>query len=105
MAASEAVRPDGVEAEPDRDSNNHIHFPFAKALLQAGVDVIRAKPLSTSMVEANELADLTRTPPAHMSQARAHHCNDGGFAPQSQALLIGWARRCDTPPFSSLRQS
>jgi predicted dehydrogenase len=59
MAAREAARPDGVEAVVIV-TPNHLHFPVAKAFLEAGVDVICDKPLSTSMIEARELVDLTR---------------------------------------------
>jgi predicted dehydrogenase len=59
MAAREAARPDGVEAVVIV-TPNHLHFPVARAFLEAGVDVICDKPLSTSMVEARELVDLTR---------------------------------------------
>jgi predicted dehydrogenase len=59
MAAREAARPDGVEAVVIV-TPNHLHFPVAKAFLEAGVDVICDKPLSTSMAEARELVELTR---------------------------------------------
>jgi predicted dehydrogenase len=59
MAAREAARPDGVEAVVIV-TPNHLHFPVAKAFLEAGVDVICDKPLSTSVAEASELVDLTR---------------------------------------------
>jgi predicted dehydrogenase len=59
MAAREAARPDGIEAVVIV-TPNHLHHPVAKAFLEAGIDVICDKPLSTSMVEARELVDLTR---------------------------------------------
>ncbi len=59
MAASESQRPDGVEAVVIV-TPNHLHYPAAKAFLEAGVDVICDKPLSTTMAEATELVDLTR---------------------------------------------
>ena len=59
MAAREAARPDGVEAVAIV-TPNHLHHPVAKAFLEAGVDVICDKPLSTSLTEAKELVELTR---------------------------------------------
>ena len=60
MAAREARRPDGVEAVVIV-TPNHLHYPVAKAFLEAGVDVICDKPLSTSLREARELIELART--------------------------------------------
>jgi predicted dehydrogenase len=60
MAAREAKRPDGVEAVVIV-TPNHLHYPVAKAFLEAGVDIICDKPLATSIAEAKELVELTRT--------------------------------------------
>ena len=60
MAAREGARPDGVEAVAIV-TPNHLHYPVAKAFLEAGVDVICDKPLSTSLAEVKELVELTRT--------------------------------------------
>jgi predicted dehydrogenase len=57
MARAEAKRPDGIEAVVIV-TPNHLHYPVAKAFLQAGIDVICDKPLSASMVEARELVAL-----------------------------------------------
>ncbi len=59
MAAREAARPDGVEAVVIV-TPNHLHHPVAKAFLEAGIDVICDKPLSTTLEEAKELVALTR---------------------------------------------
>jgi predicted dehydrogenase len=59
MAAREGARPDGIEAVAIV-TPNHLHYPVAKAFLEAGVDVICDKPLSTSLAEAKELVELTR---------------------------------------------
>jgi predicted dehydrogenase len=59
MAAKEAGRPDGIEAVVIV-TPNHLHFPIAKAFLEAGVDIICDKPLSTTLSEARELVELTR---------------------------------------------
>lgn len=59
MAAREAARPDGIEAVIIV-TPNHLHHPVAKAFLEAGIDVICDKPLSTTLDEAKELVALTR---------------------------------------------
>ena len=55
----EAKRPDGIEAVVIV-TPNHLHAPVARAFLEAGIDVICDKPLSTTMTEAEELAALRR---------------------------------------------
>jgi len=59
MAAAEALRPDGIEAVVVV-TPNHLHFPVAKAFLEANTDVICDKPLAMSVAEALELVALTR---------------------------------------------
>jgi predicted dehydrogenase len=59
MAVREAARSDGIEAAVIV-TPNHLHFPVAKAFLEAGIDVICDKPLSTTLAEAAELVELTR---------------------------------------------
>ena len=59
MAVREAARPDGIEAAVIV-TPNHLHFPVARAFLEAGIDVICDKPLSTTLAEASELVELTR---------------------------------------------
>jgi predicted dehydrogenase len=60
MARSEALRPDGIEAVVIV-TPNHLHFPVAKAFLEAGVHVICDKPLTTTVRDAETLRDLVRT--------------------------------------------
>src|SRR5215211_859625 len=60
MAVREAARPDGIEAVIIV-TPNHLHHPVAKAFLEAGIDVICDKPLSTTVAQARELVDLQRT--------------------------------------------
>jgi predicted dehydrogenase len=59
MAARESARSDGIEAAVIV-TPNHLHFPIAKTFLEAGIDVICDKPLSTTLAEATELVELTR---------------------------------------------
>ena len=57
MAQAESARKDGIEAVIIV-TPNHLHAPAAKAFLQHGVDVICDKPLSATLEEAEELAQL-----------------------------------------------
>ncbi|MDG4881146.1 Gfo/Idh/MocA family oxidoreductase [Mesorhizobium sp. WSM4884] len=59
MAKAEAVRPDGIEAVVIV-TPNHLHAPIAAAFLEAGIDVICDKPLSTTLAEAEALVALTK---------------------------------------------
>ena len=57
MARAEAARPDGIEAVVIV-TPNHLHAPVATAFLEAGIDVICDKPLSTNLAEAEALVAL-----------------------------------------------
>ncbi|KQZ80806.1 oxidoreductase [Mesorhizobium sp. Root157] len=57
MAKVEAKRPDGIEAVAIVTPNN-VHFPAAKAFLEAGIHVICDKPLTATLAEAKKLAAL-----------------------------------------------
>lgn len=57
MAEAEAARSDGIEAVVIV-TPNHLHAPIATAFLEAGIDVICDKPLSTTLPEARALVDL-----------------------------------------------
>lgn len=59
MARAEAARSDGIEAVVIV-TPNHLHAPVATAFLEAGIDVICDKPLSTTMGDADALVALTR---------------------------------------------
>jgi predicted dehydrogenase len=60
MARSEAGRPDGIEAVVIV-TPNHLHFPVAKAFLEAGIHVICDKPVTTTLEDAETLRDLVRS--------------------------------------------
>src|SRR6266550_3879522 len=61
MASSESNRPDGIEVV-SIVTPNHLHYAPAKAFLEAGIDVICDKPLTTTLGDALELAEIvTRT--------------------------------------------
>jgi len=57
MAKAEAKRPDGIEAVAIV-TPNHVHFPAAKAFLEAGIHVICDKPLTSTLADAKKLAAL-----------------------------------------------
>lgn len=57
MAAAERAHPDGIEVV-SIVTPNHVHYPAAKAFLEAGIHVICDKPLTTSLGDARALAEL-----------------------------------------------
>jgi len=59
MAARESTLPDGIEVV-SIVTPNHMHHAPAKAFLEAGVDVICDKPLTTSLEDALDLANTVR---------------------------------------------
>jgi predicted dehydrogenase len=59
MAAAEAKRPDRIEVVSIVTPNN-MHYPMAKAFLEAGFHVICDKPMTTTLEEALDLAAIVR---------------------------------------------
>jgi Predicted dehydrogenases and related proteins len=59
MARAEAARTDGIEAVAIV-TPNHMHFPVARAFLEAGIHVICDKPLTSTLADARELAEIAR---------------------------------------------
>jgi predicted dehydrogenase len=57
MAKAEAKRADGIEAV-SIVTPNHMHFPAAKAFIEAGIHVVCDKPLSLNLKEALALDKL-----------------------------------------------
>jgi len=53
MATTEAAREDGIRAV-SIVTPNHLHFPIAKAFLEAGINVICDKPLTSTLEDAVE---------------------------------------------------
>jgi len=60
MARAESARPDGIELVAIV-TPNHLHADVAKAFLNAGIDVICDKPLTTTPQDADDLVALTAT--------------------------------------------
>ncbi len=80
MARTEAARPDGIEAVVIV-TPNHLHAPIATAFLEAGIDVICDKPLSTTLPEAEALVALT----AARQRSFVVTLNNTGYAMVRQA--------------------
>jgi len=59
MAATEAVRPDGIDAVAVV-TPNHLHHQVAAAFLEAGIHVLCDKPLTTTLADADELVARVR---------------------------------------------
>ena len=59
MAARESLRPDGIEVVAIV-TPNHLHHAPAKAFLEAGIDVICDKPLTTTLADAFDLAETVK---------------------------------------------
>ena len=60
MAKAEVRRKDGIEAVAIV-TPNHMHYPAAKAFLEAGIHVICDKPLTSTLADAKKLAALVET--------------------------------------------
>jgi predicted dehydrogenase len=59
MAAAESKRPDGIEVV-SIVTPNYLHHAPAKAFLEAGIDVICDKPLTTTLEDALDLAAIVK---------------------------------------------
>jgi predicted dehydrogenase len=59
MASAESKRPDGIEVV-SIVTPNHLHHAVAKTFLEAGIDVICDKPLTTTLEDALDLAETVR---------------------------------------------
>src|SRR6266498_1031712 len=59
MASAESKRPDGIEVV-SIVTPNHLHHAPAKTFLEAGIDVICDKPLTTTLEDALDLAETVQ---------------------------------------------
>lgn len=59
MAKAEAARQDGIKAV-SVVTPNYMHFPVAKAFLQAGISVICDKPLTATLDDALALGEIAK---------------------------------------------
>ena len=62
MAKAEAQRTDGIEVV-SIVTPNHMHFPVAKAFIEAGIHVICDKPMTLNLKEARQLEALLKKHP------------------------------------------
>lgn len=60
MATAEAARPDRIDAV-SIVTPNHLHFAVAKAFLDARINVICDKPLTTTVADAEALAAMVKS--------------------------------------------
>ena len=82
MAKAEAKRPDGIEAVAIV-TPNHMHWPAAKAFLEAGIHVICDKPLTSNLADAKKLAALVRKErQALRADPQLHRLSDGAAGPR-----------------------
>jgi predicted dehydrogenase len=59
MAKAESERPDGIDVVAIV-TPNHLHYPVAKAFLEAGIHVICDKPMTTTVEDAEKLVALVK---------------------------------------------
>jgi predicted dehydrogenase len=59
MASAESRRPDGIEVV-SIVTPNHLHYAPARAFLEAGIHVICDKPLTTTLQDALDLAEIVK---------------------------------------------
>jgi len=94
MAEEEAKRTDGIDfviiATP-----NHLHFPVAKAFLDAGIHVICDKPMTFTLEEAERLVEIVES--KHLVFALTHTYTGYPAVRQARAMvqrgLIGSVRK------------
>jgi predicted dehydrogenase len=74
MAKAEARRADGIEAV-SIVTPNHMHYPVAKAFIEAGIHVICDKPMTLNLKEAKALeALLARNPKVVFALTHNYSC-------------------------------
>jgi predicted dehydrogenase len=85
MAKAEAKRADGIEAV-SIVTPNHMHFPVAKAFIEAGIHVICDKPLSLNLKEALALEKLLAKN-RHVIFALTHNYSGYPMIRQAKAMV------------------
>jgi predicted dehydrogenase len=66
MAIAESTRDDGIQAV-SIVTPNHLHFPVAKAFLEAGIHVICDKPLTSTLEQAKALVEIAQNSEAMLA--------------------------------------
>ena len=85
MAKAEAKRADGIEMVAIV-TPNHMHFPVAKAFIEAGIHVVCDKPLSLNLKEARQLEALLKKHPKVIF-ALTHNYSGYPMIRQAQAMV------------------
>ncbi len=85
MAKAEAKRADGIEAV-SIVTPNHMHFPVAKAFIEADIHVICDKPLSLNLKEALALEKLLAKKP-NVIFALTHNYSGYPMIRQAKAMV------------------
>ncbi len=85
MAKREARRQDGIEVV-SIVTPNHMHFPVAKAFIEAGIHVICDKPLSLNLKEAKQLEAILKKHPKVIF-ALTHNYSGYPMIRQAQAMV------------------
>ena len=85
MAKAEAARADGIEMVAIV-TPNHMHFPVAKAFIEAGIHVVCDKPLSLNLREAKQLEALLKKHPKVVF-ALTHNYSGYPMIRQAQAMV------------------
>src|SRR5436190_7239924 len=85
MAKAEAKRADGIEAV-SIVTPNHMHFPAAKAFIEAGIHVVCDKPLSLNLKEALALEKLLAKN-RHVIFALTHNYSGYPMIRQARAMV------------------
>lgn len=94
MAEEEARRQDGIDfvivATP-----NHMHYPVAKAFLEAGIHVVCDKPMTFTLEESEKLVELVES--KHLVFALTHNYTGYPAVRQARAMvqrgLVGSVRK------------
>jgi predicted dehydrogenase len=76
MAQAEATRKDGVDVVSVVTPNASNH-PICKTFLEAGIDVICDKPLTTTFAEAQDLVATVRRTGRMLGVTYAYRLSDG----------------------------
>src|SRR5207245_5227486 len=107
MASGESARPDRIDAV-SIVTPNHLHFPVAKAFLEAGIHVICDKPLTTSLDDALALAKmvrgtglifgLTHNYTGYPMVLQAPHMTEGGELGRIRVVQVQYAQDWLTTP-------
>lgn len=84
MAVEEARRADGIDFVMIT-TPNHLHFPVAKAFLEAGIHVVCDKPMTFSLDEAEQLVKLVEARP--LVFALTHNYTGYPAVRQARALV------------------